>query len=52
MKTELKCKECKSPIRHPGCHDTCEFYLQWKQEHDELVEKERKNKWLDGISKK
>ena len=29
------CKGCKEPIRHPGCHDTCERYLKFKA--DKLV---------------
>lgn len=51
MKRESKCKTCKPPVRHPGCHDTCEFFIKWKQELDELNERIRKNKWLDGLSR-
>ena len=37
--TELKCKGCLK--RKVGCHATCESYLAWKKEHDELKEKQR-----------
>ena len=27
------CMECVPPRRHPGCHDKCKEYQEWKAEH-------------------
>ena len=46
----LKCKNCKQPERHPGCHSTCEYYIEWKKEHDKIEAEIKKQKWLNNIS--
>lgn len=28
------CQTCVAPIRHPGCHSTCESYKAWREEYD------------------
>ena len=52
MIRELKCRDCKPPTRFPGCHGSCPYYQKWKKEHDAELEKERKTKWLKGLSRK
>lgn len=34
------CYKCKD--RHPGCHATCNDYIQQKKEHDEFLEASKK----------
>lgn len=51
MTNNLKCKNCKPPIRHPGCHATCQNYLSWKEEHDQEAKAERESKWLSNLGK-
>ena len=38
------CKDCSD--RHSLCHSTCEKYITWKKEHDELQAKIRAEKDL------
>ena len=35
---EKKCFNCES--RYPGCHAECEYYLEWKREHDMIKAEE------------
>ena len=35
------CRECKPPIRHPACHDTCPKYIKAKEEDLEIKKKIR-----------
>ncbi len=39
------CKGCED--RHYLCHSTCEKYIAWKQEHDELKAKIKAEKNLN-----
>ena len=38
--TICPCKNCED--RNASCHSTCKDYIDWKKQHDEMVEKERK----------
>lgn len=40
----IECKDCKPPIRHPGCHSKCEKYLASKAAYRKEKEKEEKKK--------
>ena len=51
MNNNLKCKTCKPPQRHPGCHGTCQDYISWKEEYDKIENQNRKQKWLNGLGK-
>ena len=33
------CKGCEEPIRHVGCHSTCEKYLEERRQLDEQNKK-------------
>lgn len=33
------CKGCEAPIRHVGCHSTCEKYLEERRQLDEQNKK-------------
>lgn len=33
------CKGCEAPIRHIGCHSTCERYLEERKQLDEQNKK-------------
>ena len=35
---EKRCFNCES--RYPGCHAECEYYLEWKKEHDRVKAEE------------
>lgn len=43
------CKECKK--RTPNCHGTCDIYSKWAKEREKLRKKERKNKYLEYITR-
>ena len=47
MKNKTPCKNCPPEVRPEACHVTCEKYISWKKEHDELREKmhEQKNQY-------
>lgn len=30
IRDENPCYDCKKPMRHSGCHDTCEKHAAWK----------------------
>ena len=49
MTKELKCKTCKPPERHPGCHSVCKYFLEWKQEQEEKKKKRRKDIYISNI---
>lgn len=36
--TEKRCFKCES--RYPGCHAECEYYLEWKRDHDKVKAEE------------
>lgn len=38
------------PQRRVGCHATCGKYIEWKQEHDAVMEKMRQEAIYDGYS--
>lgn len=38
------CKTCVHPIRHTGCHASCEQYIEWKYENDRQSKEIRKNR--------
>lgn len=38
------CKYCIPPERFPGCHAHCAKYRKWKELHDAIRERERKEK--------
>lgn len=46
---ELKCKNCKPPERHPGCHGTCQHYIEWKKKYEEINKKYRKQKYIENL---
>lgn len=46
------CKDCKPPLRHPGCHDRCEQYLKEKTAWDAEQAARRKQKDIDEGLKK
>lgn len=33
------CKGCEAPVRHVGCHSTCERYLEERRQLDEQNKK-------------
>ena len=35
----MPCKDCEK--RTPGCHSTCEEYIQFRKERDEMLNKKR-----------
>ena len=41
------CKGCE--CRFPGCHDCCGGYQEWKKEHDEIRERNHKQKEIRAI---
>lgn len=47
MKNNLKCKSCKE--RTPGCHGTCEHYIDWRKNYDKEVERQRIARYLENI---
>ena len=51
MTNELKCKNCKPPVRHVECHFTCEYYIKWNKKHQNDLKIEYRNKWLESISR-
>ena len=52
MPDNLKCKNCKPPERHAGCHATCSYYQEWNETHLEEKKKEHNTRWLNSLSKK
>lgn len=42
----IVCKDCAAPDRHPGCHDTCEYYLKEREKYEDAKNKrnEKRNK--------
>lgn len=38
------CHGCEKPVRHPGCHATCERRAEWRRRFDEEMMKIRKDK--------
>lgn len=51
MTNELKCKTCVPPERHPGCHATCKYYIEWNEQHQKELKEKHKRKWLEGIAR-
>ena len=39
--TNVPCFMCKPPIRHEGCHGTCERYLTYKENKEKENELKR-----------
>ena len=50
-----KCKTCKPPIRHPGCHAKCEDYIHDKEivdkEREEIFKKKEKYRLIQNYKK-
>lgn len=38
------CKDCTAPDRHPGCHDTCEYYLKEREKYEDAKKQEEREK--------
>ena len=36
------CRYCEAPKRHPGCHDKCKEFVEWKAETDQAKREIRK----------
>ena len=36
IRDENPCHKCQKPMRHTGCHDTCEKRAAWKAEVDRI----------------
>ena len=34
------CKDCAAPDRHPGCHDTCEYYRKEREKYEDAKKQE------------
>ena len=34
------CKDCAAPDRHPGCHDTCEYYRKERERYEDAKKQE------------
>ena len=45
--TDVPCFLCKPPVRHEGCHGTCEKYLAYRDKKDQENESRRINSDLD-----
>lgn len=43
------CKDCVPPKRHPGCHGTCDEYLNEKAERERLKDKAREERHKDNV---
>lgn len=49
------CKNCNPPVRHLGCHDTCEKYLEYKAENDrirKIQQQENQNRYTISLLRK
>ena len=40
MSVNFSCKDCVPPVRHVGCHSTCEKYIAEKNNNDKRLEEE------------
>ena len=49
MITNNKCLDCTK--RHVGCHSTCEDYLKFRKELDELNKQKRKERDMEYASR-
>ena len=38
------CKSCTTPNRHPGCHDTCKYYLEEREKYEVAKKQEKLEK--------
>lgn len=38
------CKDCTAPDRHPGCHDTCEYYRKERETYEDAKKQEEREK--------
>lgn len=45
------CKGCIPPVRHPGCHDECKDYKEWKSERDKASNKNKMDNHIDNTLK-
>lgn len=53
--SRYSCRTCTYPIRHPGCHSTCELYKKEKASADELSQKiamDKTNKYRPSMTSK
>lgn len=44
------CKDCQD--RHPGCHDKCPGYAEWKSKLEKVNEERKKYNLFAGIRSK
>lgn len=42
------CKDCKPPVRHIGCHGTCEAYIKERNALEEIRKAARRDSDLHG----
>lgn len=40
----MVCKDCAAPDRHPGCHDTCEYYRKEREKYEDAKKQEEREK--------
>ena len=43
IRMEAPCKGCVEPKRHMGCHGTCQEYVEWRKERDDLLKQKAIN---------
>lgn len=41
IRNDNPCLKCKQPKRHPGCHDKCKEYKEWKAEIERVNQNRR-----------
>ena len=46
----LACRDC--PNRFPGCHGSCQSYIEWKTEHEKEKKETIKKRWLENLGAK
>ena len=45
------CKECVAPIRHIGCHATCEEYIEQSKRNEKVREARHKHNQTYTLAK-
>lgn len=43
IRDENPCYNCKKPMRHTGCHDTCKRHAAWKAEVERVKANRREH---------
>lgn len=49
IRDENPCRDCRKPVRHDGCHDTCERRKTWLEEVERVKENRRKYEQRLGV---